>query len=378
MATTRKRTLPSGKVVWQCDYRDGGGARRSKQFALKKEAEAFLLKARHEVGQGTDVADSASITVAEAADLWIDRATAEGLERSTIDQYKQHRDIHIVPEIGTVKLNKMTAPAVQRFADKLAETRSRAMVRKVLVSLSGIFSEAQRVGKAASNPVSAVRIRVSKRDKGRVEMPSKLELRAILKATPAKHKPFVFTAAFSGMRSSELRGLTWPDVDLDKGVVHVRRRADKYNKISFPKSEAGTRDIPLAPTVVKILKAWKEEYPKGELDLVFPTGSGGVENHGNLLNRVFWPIQVAAGVSIPTDKLDDAGDPIMDAKYSLHALRHAAAALWIEQGWQPKKIQTVMGHSTITMTFDQYGFLFPSTEDDAAGMQAIEDRLLAD
>lgn len=378
MASVRKRLLPSGKQVWQCDYRDGSGARRSKQFALKKEADAFLVKAQHEVGQGSHVADSASITVAEAADLWLARAANEGLERSTLDQYRQHRDLHIIPEIGSLKLNKITAPAVQAFADRLAKARSRAMVRKVLVSLSGIFSEAQRVGKAANNPVSAVRVRVSKRDTGRVEMPSKVELRAILKATPDKHKPFIFTAAFTGMRSSELRGLTWADVDLKKAVVHVRRRADKYNKISFPKSEAGTRDIPLAPTVVTVLKAWKEKCPKGDLDLVFPNGNGGVENHGNLLNRVFWPIQIEAGVSTDTGKVDDDGQPVMDAKYSLHALRHAAAALWIEQGWKPKKIQTVMGHSTINMTFDTYGFLFESEEDDAAGMKAIEDRLLSD
>jgi integrase len=378
MATVRKRILPSGKGVWQADYRDGSGARRSKQFSLKKEAEAFLVKAQHDVGQGTHVADSASITVADAAELWYTRARNEGLERSTLDQYRQHKDLHIIPEIGSLKLNIIAAPAVQGFADRLAKTRSRAMVRKVLVSLSGIFSEAQRVGKAANNPVSAVRVRVSKREKGRVEMPSKAELRAILKATPDKHKPFIFTAAFTGMRSSELRGLAWADVDLEKAVVTVRRRADKYNRVGPPKSEAGTRDIPLAPMVVKTLKEWKKTCPKGELDLVFPTGSGGVENHGNLLNRVFWPIQVAAGVSTDTGKKNDEGSPIMDAKYSLHALRHAAAALWIEQGWQAKKIQAVMGHSTITMTFDQYGFLFPSEEDDAAGMKAIEDRLLAD
>jgi integrase len=377
MATIRKRILPSGKGVWQADYRDGSGARRSKQFGLKREAEVFLTKAQHDVGQGTHVADSTSITVSDAADLWVKRAESDGLERSTVDQYKQHRDIHIVPELGALKLNKITTVSVHAFADKLAKTRSRAMVRKVLVSLSGIFSEAQRLGKAASNPVSAVRVRVSKREAGRVEMPTKAELRAILKATPEKHKPFIYTAALTGMRSSELRGLTWADIDLDKAILTVRRRADKYNKISFPKSAAGTRDIPLAPTVVKILTEWKKVCPKGDLNLVFPTGSGGVENHGNLLNRVFWPIQLAAGVSTDTGKKDDIGNPVMDAKFSLHALRHAAAALWIEQGWKPKKIQSVMGHSTIAMTFDTYGFLFPSEEDDAAGMQAIEDRLLA-
>ena len=378
MATTRKRTLPSGKVVWQADYRDGSGARRSKQFALKKDADAFLTKAQHEVGQGTHVADSKSATVNEACRLWLKRATDEGLERSTLDQYKQHAELHIKPAIGGQKLSRLNVVAVQAFADELATKVSRSMVKKVLGSLSGVFSEAQRKGLVATNPVKAVKIRTSKREVRKIEMPTKRELSAILKATPDRHKPFIWTAVFSGLRASELRGLAWEDVDLDAGVIHVRRRADKYNAISFPKSAAGTRDIPIPPTVVALLKEWKKTCPTGELDLVFPNGAGNVENHGNLLSRIFWPIQIAAGVCVKTKAVDAHGEPVMDAKYSLHALRHAAASLFIEQGMKPKRIQALMGHSSIQMTFDVYGKLFPDDEDDAAAVLAIEERLLAD
>jgi integrase len=376
MATVRARILPSGTKVWQVDYRDPAGKRRSKQFDLKRDADAYLTKAQHEVGRGTHVADSASITVAEAAKLWQERAANDGLERSTLNQYRQHVDYHIVPRIGGVKLNKMTAPAAQAFADALAKDVSRAMVKKVLVSLSSIFAEAQRRGKVGTNPIKAVKVRTSKRDAKDIEMPTKAELRAILAATPEKHRPFIYVATFTGMRSSELRGLSWEDVDLKSRVIHVRRRADRYNKISFPKSEAGTRDIPLPPIVVSLLTEWQKVCPKGDLNLVFPTGTGGVENHGNLLNRVFWPIQIAAGVAIDTGKKDENGNPVLDAKFSLHALRHAAVSLFIEQGWPAKKVQDVMGHASITMTYDVYGKLFESKEDDLAAMAAIENSLL--
>ncbi|MGO8645146.1 tyrosine-type recombinase/integrase [Rhizobium ruizarguesonis] len=377
MATVRKRLLPSGKQVWQADYRDGAGKRRSKQFTLKKEADAFLVSARGEVAKGVHVAESASITVETAAKAWIKRAETEGLERSTIASYQQHVDLHIVPRIGATKLSKMTVPNVHDFADELGQDLSRAMVKKVLGSLSGIFTEALRTGKAAQNPVAAVKIKLSKRDAARAEMPTKAELRAILNATPEKHKPFIWTAAFTGLRASELRGLPWSDVDLDGKILHVRQRADPYNVIGKPKSEAGTRDVPLAPSVVSALRAWKEKCPKGDLDLVFPNGAGNVESHANLLNRVFWPIQVTAGVSVKTDKVEKDGQPLMDAKYSLHALRHAAAALWIEQNATPKRIQMLMGHSSIQMTYDTYGYLFDAREDDQAAITAIEERLLA-
>lgn len=377
MATTRKRTLPSGKVVWQADYRDGAGARRSKQFTLKKDADAFLTKAQHEVGQGTHVADSATVTIAEACRLWMERATDEGLERSSLDQYRQHAEIHIKPAIGGQKLSKFTVPSAQKFADDIGKKVSKAMVKKVMGSLSGIFTEAQRQGYVGQNPVKAVKVRVNKREVKKIEMPTKPELAAILKATPKKHKPFIWTAVFTGMRASELRGLAWDDVDLGAAVIHITRRADKYNNISFPKSAAGTRDIPISPSVVTLLKAWKDQCPQSNHRLVFPTGAGGVENHGNLLSRVFWPIQLAAGVATDTGKRDEEGNPIMDAKFSLHALRHAAAAMFIEQGMKPKRIQVLMGHSSIQMTYDTYGYLFPSEDDDAAAVKAIEERLLA-
>ena len=107
----------------------------------------------------------------------------------------------------------------------------------------------------------------------------------------------------------------------------------------------------------------------GDLNLAFPNGAGRVENHGNILSRIFWPIQVAAGVTAVSD-----GKP--DAKYSLHALRHACAALWIEQGFGPKRVQTLMGHASVQMTFDVYGYLFEAREADSAAMAAITAKLV--
>jgi integrase len=63
-------------------------------------------------------------------------------------------------------------------------------------------------------------------------------------------------------------------------------------------------------------------------------------------------------------------------KYGLHALRHAAASLFIEQGFSAKRVQVLMGHSTIQVTFDIYGHLFPSHDGDRAAMQQLQARLV--
>ena len=96
---------------------------------------------------------------------------------------------------------------------------------------------------------------------------------------------FLLTAIFTGLRASELRGLRWDDVDLEKRELHVRQRADRYNAIGKPKSESGERTVPLTPIVLNTLREWKLACPKSEHGLVFPTGGGNVENHANIVER---------------------------------------------------------------------------------------------
>ncbi len=361
----RKRTLASGETRWQVDYRDGAGVRRHRQFPTKREADAFHVRARGEVTAGVHTPDGASITIAEAAALWLARCERDQLEPTTIAAYRQHVDLHIVPHVGSLKLARLTVPAVNGFRDQLLDGgRSRDMTKRVLSSLAAIVGEAQTRGLVATNNVRAIARIKRERRSDRLEMPSQAELQAIIAATPDRHRPVILTALLTGMRASELRGLIWDDVDLQHGQINVRRRADRFGTFGPPKSEAGTRSIPLSPLLLSALKQWRLACPKGELGLVFPNGAGRVENHMNLLHRVFWPIQIAAGVTVQRD-----GEP--DAKYSLHALRHACAALWIAQGFGPKRIQVMMGHSSITQTFDRYGYLFEAREADTAAMSEI-------
>ena len=110
----RKRTWETKDgehIAWVVDYKDQKGLRRLKTFARQKDAKAWWEgQAAYEIKQGTHTAESASITVAEAAENWIKRAELEGRERSTIAQYRQHADLHINPRIGNAKLAKLTAP----------------------------------------------------------------------------------------------------------------------------------------------------------------------------------------------------------------------------------------------------------------------------
>lgn len=189
----------------------------------------------------------------------------------------------------------------------------------------------------------------------------------MLRAAPTKHRPLIVTTIYTGMGMSELRELRWEDVDFTRSIIQVRQRADRFKKIGKPKSGSSRRDIPIAPSVKKVLMAWKVDCPEGEMDLVFPNGIGNVESPSNIPNRVFYPLLIDAGIV----KAD--GKP----KFSFHALRHAAASLFIEQGWPAKKVQTIFGHSSITMTFDVYGHLFDNAGNDVDLFAKLEANLEA-
>jgi integrase len=196
--------------------------------------------------------------------------------------------------------------------------------------------------------------------------------------TSFKWRPFLLTAIFTGLRASELRGLRWLDVDLNKGELHVNQRADRRNKIGRPKSAAGQRTVPLPPTVVSELREWKLRCPKkdGKLGLVFPNGQGNPEFHANIVGRWLVPTMLAARVTRPVldengnPKRDEQGKPIVEPKYKgLHAFRHFFAS-WsinrkIDGGLElpPKVVQERMGHASIQMTLDTYGHLFPRGDD---------------
>jgi integrase len=221
-----------------------------------------------------------------------------------------------------------------------------------------------------------VSIKANKRDSRKlgigVDIPTPAEIGSILGAAKGRWRPFLVTAIFTGMRASELRGLRWPDVDLKVGTVTVRQRADIFNAIGAPKSRAGERTIPIGPFVVNTLREWKMVCPRGPLDLVFPNGAGNVESLANIVTRVLQPVQVTAGV------VDADGK----AKYTgMHALRHFYASWCINRkadgGLElpAKMVQARLGHSSITMTMDVYGHLFPS-DDDGAELAAAERALL--
>jgi integrase len=361
--SVRKRTWTTRKgekkEAWIVDYSDQEGDRHIETFARKKDADEYHATVKVDVRHGVHSAPSKSVTVSEAAESWIKRVEAEDRERSTLASYRQHVNLHIAPRIGKIKLAHLTPKKVEDFRDDLLLKLGRPLARKVLTSLKSLLKAAKHAQVAAD-----VSIGTDKRGKHKLEagidFPTPAEVKRLIEAAKKDDKrcTLLLTAALTGLRASELRGLRWSDIDLKTGELHVRQRADRYGTIGAPKSDSSRRTVPLAPDLLAALKKWKLACPNGEAGLVFPTRTGRIDHHANML-RGLAPIMIAAGV------VDKEGGP----KYALHAFRHFFASWCINpkarggRELPAKEAQGLLGHSSIVMTLDLYGHMFPPAGD---------------
>jgi integrase len=365
---------------WVVDYVDGEGTRRQEHCKSKKAADARHAEVVVDIKAGVHIAPSKSPTVREAGEAWLE--ASGDLERGTLLQYRQHLNLHIVPHLGRIKLAEFSPPMLAKFeADLRRDGCSPSMVRKVRTSLGSILAHAQSHGMVARNIVRELgRLKRTKRNKADqkrklevgVDIPTPAEISAILAHAPTgRWRPLLLVAAFTGLRASELRGLRWSDVDLKRNELHVRQRADRFNNLDKPKSTASERTIPFGNIVANTLKEWKLACPKGDLGLVFPNGVGKVDELANIINRGLIPAQIKAGIVTKDGK----------AKYTgLHALRHFYTSWCINRKVDggrelpPKTVQARLGHSSITLTLDRYGHLFPAADDseiDAAELALV-------
>lgn len=374
MAKVRKRTWTNAKGkechAFIVDYVDNRGDRQRKQFKRYKEADKFRVKIEGELSRGTYRADADKITIKEVCEAFLDHCQGrmereERMTRKMYTVYKGHVNNHILHANHGVegrKLSQFTTSSVGEFRDALRDSGiSVVTTRKILATLHSALEFAIGKDWVATNVAHGVKV-IGPRDEGskKVVPPSKEALKAILEKAPKGLKLKIMFAALTGLRASEQWGLKWMDVDFAKGEIHVHQRMDNYGTEGPTKSKAGVRTVPLSDALVHKLKEHKlaSKFKKPE-DFVFANAEGNHTNHDNLIKRHYKPtLETAETLGV-----------------NWHSLRHFAVSTWIEQELRPKTVQTYAGHSSLSVTMDRYGHLFPSDEHKAA-MDVIARELL--
>ncbi|WP_246693823.1 site-specific integrase [Methylobacterium sp. WL18] len=359
MASVRKRSWATSKgerrTAWSVDFADASGARQRRQFDTKREADAFRVEAEGQVRAGTFRPEADKVAIGTVVDQYLAecRGRMERGERMTRHHFEtvegliRNHVLHVEYGVGGMKLAHLTASKVRAFRDRLrAAGVSVPLTRKVLGALSRVLGHAVATDLIAVNAAQKIEV-IARRDQGskKVVPPSKADLQAMLVAADEDFRRVILFAAATGLRAGELWALRWRHIDFTASEIIVETRVDRFKTEGTTKSDAGVRTVPLGADLGRILKAWrlKSRFSKAG-DLVFPNGRGGYVNHDNQMHRLFRPLCLSTGVT----------------SIRWHSLRHFAISTWIEAGLSPKAVQTFAGHSSLEMTMDRYGHLFPS------------------
>jgi len=320
------------------------------------EAAAILWRedARVDLRRGVLVAPKPT-TLRQLGASWLSGAkegavrnrSGDSYKPSTLRGYEHALRRYVYPALGGARLQDLRAPDVQRFAnDLVARGLSPSSVRNALLPLRAICRRGLRQGDLSVNPTVGVEIPAVRGRRTRIVTPTEADM--LILTAPLQDQVLWATAFYTGLRRGELQAIRWSEVDLASGVIRVERSWDQKDGLVEPKSAAGYRRVPI-PAVLRDYLMRERMTRQG--DLVFGREDGTPFNPRTISRRAerAWK---AAGVQAVT----------------LHECRHTFATLMIAAGVNGKALQTFMGHSSITVTLDRYGHLFPGSEEEAAGL----------
>lgn len=268
----------------------------------------------------------------------------------------------IDPEIGAHKMSAVRRADIQAMVDRwAAEGMAPATIRNTLNPLQAMYRRAVAADRIAVNPTTGLEIQ--KVENGRERVADPTEAVKLLGALPDGEQALWATAMYAGLRRGELRALRWSDVDLAKKRIAVSRSWDDNAGEQTPKTKAGRREVPIVPPLAAALKAHKKSTGRDGSDLVF----------GRTASEPFVPTTarsraLAAWAAADKARAKELGRALRDGEkltpITLHECRHTCASLLIAAGANAKALSVVMGHASITITFDRYGHLMPGGVDE--------------
>ena len=303
-----------------------------------------------------------SPTVAQWLDHWLDNIAARTLRPRTAEGYRSKIDNHVIPVLGSVKLEALQPEHLEQLYRDLAELKGLApnSILQVHRILSRALKVAVQRGRAARNVATLVDAPKAQRSEIEPLLPEQAQS-LITAAAKLRNGARWSVALALGLRQGEALGLTWQDIDLDSGTLTVRQALQRVKGKGLvlvpPKSSAGRRVIALPYPLLLALKSHRSTQGKERLT------AGALWHNGDLV--------FCQADGKPIDPKQDwknwkallAVAGVRDAR--LHDARHTAATLLIAQGVSERVVMQIMGHSQISLTH-VYTHVLPTMAGDAA------------
>ena len=333
-----------------------GSFRYENYFPQSKKLEQFqsleLMKSTNSHKDSSSGFDSFS-------KVWLEEKKPEWRD-SQISNVEDIFRIYLIPHFGNVPLNTISKAKIMTFRGKLVKegnngrTLSASRINHIMTPLRMVLTEASERFDFDSpwknvKPLSEPKSNVS---------PFTLEeVMLIINNVRADYKPYYIVRFFTGMRTGEIDGLPWKNIDFERRQIIVDQ-AVVNGVIGETKTSGSNRVIQMNQLVYDALIE-QQILTKHQGEFVFCTKAGTPFNHRNVTKRVWYPL-------LRYLELD---------KRNPYQSRHTAATLWLAAGESPEWIAAQMGHSNTKMLFTVYSRYVPNlTRQDGSAL----DKLLKD
>lgn len=359
--------LPDGR--WRgsvfLGYRDGKPHRKYVTRRTRTEVASDIRRLLEAHRQGQIITTS-GMTVTEWFAIYLEQVAKPKIRPRTYDRYRSDIDRHILPAIGRYRLDKLRpAHLVSLYNVKAAEGLSGASVRHLHAVIRRALNVAIKWQLIAVNPASLVDS--PRATQHEITPLTADEAQRLIKAAKGDRMEARWLVGLAlGMRQGEALGLWWDDLDLDAGLLRVRRALQRRRGgglvFADPKTQRSKRTIPLP---AQLADALRDHYARQEQER---TAAGSLWRGS--------PCVFTTPIGTPVDPRNDFREfkKLLDRgglpSVRLHDLRHTAASLLLAQNVPARVVMEILGHSQIGLTMNTYSHVAPEVSREAADRMA--------
>lgn len=350
-----------GRVV--VGYDEKGRPKTKNVLAkTKSECSAKLKALKASLQEQKPEKPKGDMTFGTWLDHWYQRECKPQIRPKTQADYENRIYQHIIPELGSIPLAKLTAADLQQFYNRLKEGGrllrvdqygpglSDRMVKSCHVTCRVALDQAVAQGLILKNPALSCKAPITRPKEMQVLTGEEIQ-RLLIQAKEDGYFELLLLELSTGLRRGEILALRWDDLDFRTGVLRVERQVQRIRGklvVSQPKTRASSRSILLPTPVLKILEQYRQSVTSRWM---FPSPRKGDSPRD--------PTAVRKKLSAV---LKRAGCPA--ARF--HDLRHTFATSALEHGMDVKTLSTVIGHVSSTTTLNVYAHITDEMRQKAA------------